>query len=55
MGDSVTKVGEAKVSAKWHIAIVKTVRPWLKVKPGEWVEFHVENDQVIVRKREEQK
>lgn len=51
LGDSVTKVGEAKVSPKWQIAVVKSVRPWLKVKPGDFVEFHVENGRVEVRKK----
>lgn len=51
LGDNVTKVGEAKVSPKWQIAVVKSVRPWLKVKPGDYVEFHVENGNVVVRKK----
>lgn len=51
LGDSVTKVGEAKISRKWQIAVIKAVRPWLKVKPGDSVEFHVENGQVMLRKR----
>lgn len=51
MGDSVTKVGEAKVSANYQIALVKEVRPWLGVQPGDFIEFHVENERVIMRKK----
>ena len=53
MGDSLTKVGEAKVSPKWQIAIITAIRPWLRVEPGDYVEFHVENGRVEIRKKVE--
>lgn len=53
MGDSVTKVGQATISPQWQISIVKSVRPWLKgAKPGDIVEFHVEQNEVIMRKQD---
>jgi len=46
-----TKVGEAKISRHWQVSIIKSIRPWLDVNLGDWVEFHVEDDQVIIKKK----
>lgn len=52
MGDSVTKIGEAKISSKGHIILISAARPWLgNPEPGDYIEFHVEGDQVIIKKK----
>jgi bifunctional DNA-binding transcriptional regulator/antitoxin component of YhaV-PrlF toxin-antitoxin module len=46
-----TKVAESKVSAQWATAVPSEVRPWLKVKTGDVIEWHVIDGHVEVRKK----
>jgi len=55
MGDSVTKLGEAKISPQWSLALIVEARPYLNVKKGDYVEFHVEDGELKIRKKKEEK
>ncbi|MBU1028568.1 MAG: AbrB/MazE/SpoVT family DNA-binding domain-containing protein [Nanoarchaeota archaeon] len=55
MGDEVTKLGQAKISPQWYLALIREARPYLNVKKGDYLEFHVENGEVIIRKKKEEK
>ena len=45
-----TVVGKAKISKAWQIALIREVRPFLNAKPGDKIEYIVENGKVYVRK-----
>lgn len=45
------KVAESKISPQWATTIPKEVRPWLKIQKGEKIEWHVNNNEVVVRKK----
>lgn len=47
-----TKVAESKISPQWSTTIPSEVRPWLKAKKGDILEWHVEDGKVVVEKRE---
>jgi len=44
------KIAVSKVMNKNIIALPKAVREALDVKPGDYIEWTIENDKVIVRK-----
>jgi len=46
-----TKVSETKISEQWSTVVPSEVRPWLKAKPGDMIEWHVNDGKVEVRKK----
>jgi len=42
---------ETKISLQWSTTIPKEVRPWLKAKKGESIEWHVENGDIKIKKK----
>lgn len=46
-----TKVAESKISAQWATAVPAEVRPWLKAKTGDMLEWHVIDEHVEVKKK----
>lgn len=54
MGEDVTKIGEAKISSKGHIRLISAALPWLdNPQSGDYIEYHIEGNHVIIKKREE--
>ena len=47
---SETVLGTAKISKSWQVSVIREVRPFLKAKPGDKVEYVVENGKVYIRK-----
>ena len=47
----VLKVGESKVTSKYLVVLPKAVRIALNLKRGDYLEWYIEGEKVIVRKR----
>jgi len=47
----VMKVGESKVTSKYLVVLPKAIRLALNLKRGDYVEWYIEGDKVIVRKK----
>jgi len=45
------KVGESKVTSKYLVVLPKAIRLALNLKRGDYVEWHIEGDKVVVRKK----
>jgi len=47
----VLKVGESKVTSKYLVVLPKAVRIALNLKRGDYLEWYIEGEKVIVRKK----
>jgi len=45
------KVGESKVTSKYLVVLPKAVRLALGLEKGDYVEWHIEGDKVMVKKK----
>ena len=45
------KVAETKISSQWATTIPSEARPWLKAEVGDVLEWHIDNGEVVVRKK----
>ncbi len=45
------KVGETKLTSKYLVTVPKAVREALELKRGDIIEWHIEGDKVVVRKK----
>lgn len=49
------EVATSKISPQWSTTIPKEVRPWLEAGPGDEISWIVEDQTVVVRKKETEK
>ncbi len=49
------RVATSKVMRKFLISLPKAVREALDVKPGEYIDWYIENDKIVVVKRRSEK
>lgn len=45
------KVGESKVTSKYLVVLPKSIRIALNLMKGDYIEWHIEGDRIIVRKK----
>jgi len=47
------KIATSKVMRKFLISLPKAVREALDIKPGEYIDWYIEGDKIVVKKRSE--
>jgi len=49
----VMKIGESKVTSKYLVVLPKAVRLALNLKRGDYVEWYIEGEKIVVKKKRE--
>lgn len=44
------KLGKSKISDDWSTTIIKAVREVLELQKGDVIEWHLENDEILLKK-----